>query len=47
MDSSRVSTRPPNFPLQSEIYEEGKELKASIIEKLTAGSMTNVIVNFG
>lgn len=36
-----------DIPLTSEIFEEGKEKKAALIEKLTTGSLPNVIVNFG
>lgn len=36
-----------DIPLSSDIYEEGKEKKAALIEKLTAGALTNVIVNWG
>lgn len=35
------------IPLESEIFEEGKEKKREILEKLTIGSYTNVIVDFG
>jgi hypothetical protein len=33
--------------LSDEIYDEGKEKRAEIIEKLTTGSLTNVVVSFG
>ena len=36
-----------DIPLSDEIFEEGKERKAAVIEKLTAGSLTNVVINFG
>jgi len=33
--------------LSDEIFEEGKEKRAEVIEKLTNGSLTNVVVSFG
>lgn len=33
--------------LSDEIYDEGKEKRAEVIEKLTAGSLTNVVISFG
>lgn len=36
-----------DIPLTSEIFEEGKEKKAALLEKLTTGSLPNIIVNFG
>lgn len=35
------------IPLESDIYEEGKEKKERVLEKLTVGSLPNVIVDFG
>ena len=35
------------IPLQDSIYEEGKELKREIVEKLSLGPMLNKIVDFG
>jgi len=35
------------IPLSSEIFDEGKEKRAEVIEKLIAGSLTNVVVSFG
>jgi len=35
------------IPLDSEIYEEGKEKKREVLEKLTIGSYTNVIIDHG
>jgi len=36
-----------DIPLSDEIFDEGKEKRADIIEKLTAGALTNVVVSFG
>lgn len=33
--------------LSDEIYDEGKEKRAEVIEKLTGGALTNVVVSFG
>lgn len=33
--------------LSDEIFDEGKEKRAEIIEKLTAGALTNIVVSFG
>lgn len=33
--------------LSDEIFDEGKEKRAEVIEKLTAGSLTNVVVSWG
>jgi len=33
--------------LSTDIYEEGKEKRAEVIEKLTTGSLTNVVISFG
>lgn len=33
--------------LSSEIFEEGKEKRAEVIEKLTGGALTNVVISFG
>lgn len=33
--------------LSSEIFDEGKEKRAEVIEKLTAGSLTNIVISFG
>lgn len=33
--------------LSADIFEEGKEKRAEVIEKLTAGSLTNVTISFG
>lgn len=35
------------IPLSDEIFDEGKEKRESVIEKLTAGCLTNVVVSFG
>jgi hypothetical protein len=35
-----------NIPLDDSIMEEGKERKTAVIEKLTAGALTNVTVNW-
>jgi len=35
------------IPLSDEIYEEGKEKRAEVIEKLTSGALTNVVISFG
>jgi len=35
------------IPLESDIYEEGKEKKERVLEKLTVGSLPNVIVDHG
>jgi len=35
------------IPLESDIYEEGKEKKREVLEKLTTGSLPNVLVDFG
>lgn len=36
-----------DIPLESTIYDEGKEKKQAIIEKLSSGALTNVVVSFG
>lgn len=36
-----------NIPLDDHIFDEGKERKNAIIEKLTAGSIPNISVNWG
>jgi hypothetical protein len=33
--------------LSSEIFDEGKEKRSEVIEKLTTGSLPNVVINFG
>ena len=33
--------------LSTDIYEEGKEKRAEVIEKLTSGALTNVVISFG
>ena len=42
-----IATPFGNIPLASDIYDEGKEKKQTIIDKLTQGSLTNVVVSFG
>ena len=43
------TTRTPfgEIPLQSDIFEEGKELKRELIEKLKIGSHANIDIDFG
>jgi len=36
-----------NIPLDDSIFEEFKEKRAEVLEKLTAGALTNVVVSFG
>ena len=36
-----------NIPLDDSIFEEFKEKRTELIEKLTAGALTNVVVSFG
>jgi len=36
-----------DIPLSSEILDEGKELRRETIEKLTNGSLPNIVVDFG
>lgn len=42
-----IATPFGTIPLQPEIFEEGKELKEKVLEKMTAGSMPNVIFDVG
>ncbi len=33
--------------LSDEIYDEGKEKRAEVIEKLHSGALTNIVISFG
>jgi len=35
------------IPLSAEIFDEGKEKRSEVIEKLTNGSLPNIVVDFG
>jgi len=42
-----IKTPYGEIPIQANILDEGRDKKREILEKLTIGSMPNVIVNFG